>query len=113
MTLDRSRAVRLGVTVVLTVLAIFVLTAAAICFDGLNDMLGHADVAVVLGTKVEPDGNPSPAMAARLDEAVALLHTFDRIIVSGGTGREGYDEAKVMKAYLRRSKHPRCGDHHR
>lgn len=81
---------------------VFLFTCAAICWDGLNDHIGKADVGVVLGTKVERNGRPSPAMRARLDEAVRLFRAgdFGTVIVSGGFGKEGYDEATVMKTYL-------------
>jgi vancomycin permeability regulator SanA len=81
---------------------VFVVTATAISVDGLHDRIGKADVGVVLGTKVERNGTPSLAMARRLDEAVKLYRQgdFATVIVSGGQGREGYDEASVMRTYL-------------
>jgi vancomycin permeability regulator SanA len=81
---------------------LFIISAIAIVWDGLVDDLETADVAIVLGNKVEIDGTPSARLQARLDKAVALYAQgmFDRIIVSGGTGREGYDEAEVMQRYL-------------
>lgn len=80
----------------------FLACATALVIDGLTDNLGHSDVAVVLGSKVETDGKPSPRLAARLDRAARLYADglFPRVIVSGGTGREGFDEAEVMKGYL-------------
>ncbi len=80
----------------------FFLSAAAIVWDGLRDELGIADVAIVLGNKVETDGRPSPRLQARLDETTALYQQgfFNHILVSGGVGREGFDEAEVMKKYL-------------
>lgn len=76
--------------------------AAFIGWDGLHDRLGPADVAVVLGNKVELDGRPSPRLAARLDRAIEVwrLGLVRRILVSGGVGVEGHDEAKVMAGYL-------------
>lgn len=83
-------------------LSIFLGACAALVVDGLHDRPGKADVALVLGNKVNPDGEPSPMLKARLDETVALYNAgyFPSIIVSGGIGREGYDEAAVMKAVL-------------
>jgi len=80
----------------------FIIHTIFMIIDGLNDELKPADVAVVLGNKVELDGEPSERLKARLDKTVEL---YDRgyypfIIVSGGIGKEGFDEAKVMKAYL-------------
>lgn len=82
--------------------ALFLLAAAAIVADGLSDHLGRSDVGVVLGSKVELDGRPSPRLAARLDEAAALYRRglFAAVIVSGGVGKEGFDEGRVMAAYL-------------
>lgn len=70
--------------------------------DGLNDELKPADVAVVLGNKVEVNGQPSNRLIARLDTSVELYNGgyFTIIIVSGGIGKEGFDEARVMKSYL-------------
>jgi len=70
--------------------------------DGLNDELEVVDAAVVLGNRVELNGQPSDRLQARLDKAVQLYEEnfFEYIIVSGGTGKEGLDEAEVMKNYL-------------
>lgn len=70
--------------------------------DGLNDKLKPVEAAVVLGNKVEVNGQPSERLKARLDKSVELYKGgyFTFIIVSGGIGKEGFDEAKVMKSYL-------------
>jgi vancomycin permeability regulator SanA len=75
---------------------------AALLFDGLTDDLSRSDVAIVLGSKVEPGGQPSVRLAARLDRAAALFDAgvVPRIIVSGGPGIEGFDEGVVMRDYL-------------
>jgi vancomycin permeability regulator SanA len=80
----------------------FVVHSLLITFDGLNDHLELSDVAVVLGNKVELDGKPSKRLQGRLDRTVELYkdHYFTYIIVSGGTGIEGFDEAVVMQHYL-------------
>lgn len=97
-----GRAWRILRRVVLAGVAAFALAAGLIVADGLRDELGPADVAIVLGTTANPDGTPSPRLAARLDAADAL---YDRgvvrhVIVSGGVGIEGVDESDVMQAYL-------------
>jgi uncharacterized SAM-binding protein YcdF (DUF218 family) len=76
--------------------------AAAIVGDGLADHVGRSDLAVVLGTKVGPDGRPAPALQARCDEAVLLYRRglFPLILTSGAHGKEGFDEGTVMKRYL-------------
>jgi vancomycin permeability regulator SanA len=70
--------------------------------SGLQDQKGHADVALVLGSKVELDGAPSKRLQSRLDRTVELYKEgyFPIVIASGGIGKEGYDEATVMKTYL-------------
>jgi vancomycin permeability regulator SanA len=81
---------------------LFALATGVLVMAGLNDHLGKADAALVLGSKVEPNGTPSARLQARLDRALELYRAgyFSTIIVSGGMGREGFDEAKVMKDYL-------------
>jgi vancomycin permeability regulator SanA len=80
----------------------FIVPALLIVADGLTDELHQADVAVVLGNTVNPDGQPSPRLQARLDKTVELYQKgfFTNIIVSGGFGVEGFDEAVVMSQYL-------------
>jgi len=89
----------------LTLLAtiVFALVAVGLLVsDGLSDDIKKADVALVLGNKVELNGEPSARLRARLDRALDLyrqgLVTF--VIVSGATGQEGHDEAQVMADYL-------------
>ncbi len=80
----------------------FVVQTIIVSYDGLHDELGASDVGVVLGSKVELDGTPSPNLKWRLDKTLALYEkgNFPFIIVSGGMGKEGYSEALVMKEYL-------------
>lgn len=95
------RGRRIGWSVIALVVAFFVISAAVIVWDGLTDELGVADVAVVLGNRVE-GGAPSAPLQARLDRALELYEEglVGGIIVSGGIGREGYDEAETMRGYL-------------
>ena len=83
-------------------LGIFMIAMFAIIASGLRDDIAHADVGLVLGNKVELDGTPSPRLRARLDRTLELFLDgfFPSIIVSGGFGKEGYDEAAVMRDYL-------------
>jgi len=76
--------------------------AAYLAVDGLTTRPQPADVAIVFGNTVELTGVPSPRLAARLDVAKQLYtaRLVGAIIVSGGTGKEGFDESAVMKAYL-------------
>lgn len=88
--------------VVICLFAWLIIHTAFIIIDGLNDELEPVDAAVVLGNKVELNGQPSERLQARLDKAAELYEEgyFTLIIVSGGLGKEGFDEATVMKAYL-------------
>ncbi|WP_426350689.1 YdcF family protein [Alloiococcus sp. CFN-8] len=80
----------------------FIVHTLMITYDGLRDNINFTDAAVVLGNKVETDGTPSNRLKSRLDKAIELYEKgyFDYIIVSGGTGKEGFDEAEVMRSYL-------------
>ena len=87
---------------VLILVAMIVLPAAAVSLRGLKEDVFHADVALVLGNKVYADGTVAPRLAGRLDQALVLYNAgmCDRIIVSGGVGASGFDEAIAMKNYL-------------
>jgi vancomycin permeability regulator SanA len=70
--------------------------------DGLTDEIAKTDAAVVLGNTVERNGQPSERLKARLDKAVELYENnlVGKIIVSGGFGAEGFEEADVMRSFL-------------
>jgi len=74
-----------------------------IVFDGLRDNISAADVILILGNKVEEDGTPSERLKKRLDKGLELyLERYaGKIVVSGAAGKEGFDEAFVMKKYLK------------
>ena len=82
--------------------AAFAAAFIAISLGGLWDDARPSDVGVVLGNTVGPDGRPSERLRARLDKAVGLYRAgmFHDVVVSGGVGEEGFDEAEVMKRYL-------------
>jgi vancomycin permeability regulator SanA len=81
----------------------FLVTAALIAGYGLHDEIVPADLVVVPGNTVSRDGTPSPRLQARLDAAVRVYRdgAARLVMVSGGTGAEGFDEAASMAAYLR------------
>ncbi len=60
----------------------------------------HAEAILVLGAGVW-DGEPSPMLRDRLDEAIILYyeHKAPKIIMSGDHGKDEYDEVNVMKEY--------------
>lgn len=84
-------------------LAVFVLAALAIVIAGTREDVRPRDVAVILGSTVHENGVPSARLAARLDRGLALYRAgvVKHVIVSGGVGKEGHDEAQVMHDYLR------------
>jgi vancomycin permeability regulator SanA len=87
---------------VLFITTIVLLAASALIWDGLHDEIGTADLGVVLGNTVNVDGSPSPRLAARLDRTLELYRqgAFPLVLVSGALGKEGHDEASVMRDYL-------------
>jgi vancomycin permeability regulator SanA len=70
--------------------------------DGFKAPRLPADVAVVLGSKVQRDGTPSSGLQRRLERALDLYRkgAVKAIFVSGGRGSEGFEEADVMRAIL-------------
>jgi vancomycin permeability regulator SanA len=90
----------------LQLVAILVLVAGVpvglLIWDGLTDENAPVDVGLILGNTVHPDGTPSARLAARLDRALELFKdgSVPLLIVSGAVGREGHDEATVMRDYL-------------
>lgn len=83
-------------------IALYAMAAGGIAWDGLNDEIAASDVGVVLGNEVRSDGTPSERLKGRLDKAVELYSSglLANIVVSGGRGKSGYDEAAVMRNYL-------------
>ena len=75
-----------------------------ITIDGLREYDGPADMAVVLGNRVEADGSLSPVLQGRVDRALELYRQgrVPRIMVSGGLGHlaGNYPEGLAMKQYL-------------
>ena len=69
---------------------------------GSTDYRRDADVAVVLGARVYPDGTLSLALSDRLDTAAELFREgrVRFVLVSGATGIEGINEADAMRRYL-------------
>jgi SanA protein len=62
----------------------------------------HAQVALVLGAGLDPDGRPSAMLEDRLRAAAALYRDgrVDRVLASGDHGRPGYDEPNAMRREL-------------
>ena len=77
-----------------------------ISYDGLRDYKGNADMAVVLGNRVDRDSSLSPVLKGRVDKALELFQQgrVPLIMVSGGRGKKkgmgGVPEGMAMKRYL-------------
>lgn len=72
-----------------------------IVIDGLTDDTEVSDAAVILGSKVNPDGKPHPRLQVRLDKGLELYRSgkVKYLIVSGARGVEGFNEALVMRDF--------------
>ena len=66
---------------------------------GSTDYTRHADVAIVLGARVYRDGTPSLALSDRLETGIQLyaIGQVQYLLVTGGIGEEGQDEAQTMR----------------
>ncbi len=75
-----------------------------ITFDGLYEYKGNADIAVVLGNRVEADSSLSPVLQGRVDKALQLYRQgrVHKVMVSGGKGMLAgkVPEGLAMKRYL-------------
>jgi len=70
--------------------------------DGISDEGKRADLAVILGNKVNEDGTLSTRLQKRLESSVQLYkdQRVKKILVSGGLGKEGFYEGSKMKEFL-------------
>lgn len=85
-----------------TALLWFLIHSTYITIDGLYDKKQNADVAIVLGNKINEDGTLSERLKQRLKQSIVIYkeNRVKLIIVSGGLGKEGFWEAEKMKQYL-------------
>jgi uncharacterized SAM-binding protein YcdF (DUF218 family) len=74
---------------------------ALMIFFGNTDYRRPADVAVVFGAKVQPDGRLSNALADRIRTACGLYRAglVKRLVLSGGPGAGEVTEAEAMRRY--------------
>ncbi|MEO8468848.1 MAG: YdcF family protein [Chloroflexota bacterium] len=72
---------------------------ALMLFFGTTDYRRPADVAVVFGARVYATGRPSPLLADRIRTGVELYRDglVPLLIMSGGDGADGFNEAVVMR----------------
>jgi len=80
----------------------FLSAAVAIAAYGMADDVVRADVVVVPGNTVYPDGTLSDRLKGRLDVAVDIYRAgyCQVVLVSGAVGSEGVDESSAMRSYL-------------
>lgn len=99
---------RLAKITLLILVSWFLIHTIYITIDGLHDKGNKADVAIVLGNKVNEDGTLSERLKARVDKSIELYnqHRVKKIIVSGGLGKEGFWEGTKMQEYLVANKIP-------
>jgi len=85
-----------------TILFIPIFSLSALYIDSIEFQKINADYGIVYGNKVNEDGSLSERLKARLDASLELFESkrISGLIVSGGIGKEGYDEADVMRQYL-------------
>ena len=100
--LDHRRIITILTRGIVGSIGLLIIGSVVISIAGLSDNIDRSDVAVVLGNTVDPSGKPSARLQARLDKTIELYQqgVFKNTIVSGGVGKEGFDEAVVMKQYL-------------
>lgn len=97
---------KLALAIVLAVLGVLLLWFLGhvgwILYDGFTDEPYTAHVAVVFGNQIQENGEPSERLKARLDKAFELYadRRVQRVLVSGGLGVEGFQEAIEMGRYL-------------
>jgi len=86
----------------LTLIIIFLVHVLIIITTGLSFSAKKSDLIIVLGNKVEESGIPSKRLQHRLNKSYELFQAglAPTIIVSGGIGKEGFDEAEIMANYL-------------
>ena len=73
--------------------------------DGLTDKGKTADLAVIMGSKVNEDGTLSTRLERRLACGLKLYLNgrVKRLLVSGGLGKEGFMEGDKMRSFLLKS----------
>ena len=84
-------------------MTLFLLANALIIVGfGWTSKTKKADYILILGSKVMLSGNLPFRLKHRLDKGLKLYYSnlAPTIIVSGGIGKEGFDEAAIMANYL-------------
>ena len=95
----RRRWLSAALVVAVAVVCVVGFPLLQVWFFGGTDYRRPADVAVVFGAQVHNDGAPSTSLRDRMTTAEQLYkrRLVRRLIVSGGVGESGYNEALVMR----------------
>ncbi|MBW3523889.1 YdcF family protein [Chryseobacterium sp. NKUCC03_KSP] len=88
--------------IAILIISWFFIHTTYIITDGLSDKGEKADIAIILGNKVNEDGTLSKRLEKRLETGIELYknHRIKKILVSGGLGKEGFYEGDKMKEFL-------------
>ena len=93
-----------GAVVLVLVIAVANVYVLSVGGDSTSDVadVPRAEVAIVPGALVEPDGDLSAMLAARVEQASRLWHAgkVEKILVSGDHGTWKYDEPDTMRKAL-------------
>lgn len=83
-------------------LVLIVGVANAVVLIGGEGKLKHAQVALVLGAGLNPDGSPSTMLRDRVAVGADLFNEgrVDKVLVSGDHGTVGHDEVNAMRESL-------------
>ena len=95
----RRRLAAAAVLVATAAISLLLFPVAQVFFFGETDYRRAADAVVVFGAQVHRDGHPSTSLRDRMTTAVQLYDDglVKRVIVSGGVGESGFNEALVMR----------------
>jgi vancomycin permeability regulator SanA len=95
----RRRLLAAAVLVAVTAACVLVFPLAQVFFFGTTDYRRPAEVVVVFGAQVHPDGAPSTSLRDRMKTAIGLYKEglVNKVLVSGGVGESGFNEALVMR----------------
>ena len=95
----RRRLAAAAVLVVTVAACVLLFPVAQVFFFGKTDYRRAADVAVVFGAQVHENGLASTSLNDRMNTAIQLYkdHLVKRLLVSGGVGDSGFNEAIVMR----------------
>jgi vancomycin permeability regulator SanA len=95
----RRRLLAAAVLVCVTAVCVLLFPVAQVFFFGKTDYRRPADVAVVFGAQVHGNGRASTSLHDRMTTAIQLYNDglVKHLIVSGGVGDSGFNEAIVMR----------------